>query len=304
MMRNPFAVRGPFLGWTWGLIFLHVATFVLAMSTGARAEELLGWAPGNLEAGKWWTPFTYQFLAGRPLTLFFNVLSLWFLGMALEHEWGTFTYVTFYLCGVFGAWGAASLLGMGLSGSVFLGISYLITYAFLWPDTEFLVFFVLPVKVKWLAAIAAGMVLLGAFRLGPVLGLAWSAGMFGGVIFYLLALRPRRAVVRAAVAKVKEAGRVSGEEKLESKNREFFRRASAVRPPGGMAADAPGDAAVEALRRDLAAAVNPDVRVCKPLDYKGDGDDICIRCEGFAECTLRWLHGAPQSIAPPAPPKG
>jgi membrane associated rhomboid family serine protease len=296
MIRSPFSRRGEFLGLTWGIVFLHVATFVLAMSSGVRAGELLAWYPGALELGHWWAPFTWQFLSGSAMSLFFNVLALYFLGLALEHEWGTMTYAVFYLCGVFGAWGAAALVGVTLSGSVFLGVSFLITYAFLWPDVEFLVFFVLPVKVKWLAWIAAGGVLLTALRLGLLGGLVWAAGMFGGVLFYLLAIRPRRRPIAAAVDRIRQVALEGVEARVEARNRDFFRRVEALRPPEGTVDGAEVSPDLEKLRADLAAAVNPEIRICKPVDFKGDGDQVCLRCEGFAECSLRYLGGEPARI--------
>jgi hypothetical protein len=35
----------------------------------------------------------------------------------------------------------------------------------------------------------------------------------------------------------------------------------------------------------------PDVNICPPADYKpGNADGYCIRCEGFAECSARYLR--------------
>jgi len=35
----------------------------------------------------------------------------------------------------------------------------------------------------------------------------------------------------------------------------------------------------------------PGVNVCPPADYKPDHTDgYCIRCEGFAECSARYLR--------------
>lgn len=298
MTRNPFSRRGEFLGWTWGLVFLHVATFVFSQSQGASASQLLGYLPGALAEGRWWTPLTYQFVDGSMLSLFFNVLGLYFLGLALEHEWGTFTYVVFWLVGTLGAFAAAALLGFPLIGSVFLPVSYLIVYALLWPETQFLIFFVFPVKVKWIAAVTAGLLVFEAMRYGPLFGLVYLLGMGGGVGFYYAAIRPRKSLLRVGTEKLKEAGRVSTELKLDAKNRSFFERAGKLRPPGGVPEEVTTSPDLEKLRTDLRAAVRPDVQICKPVDYKGDGDGICIRCEGFAECTLRWLRGEPAEIVP------
>jgi len=38
------------------------------------------------------------------------------------------------------------------------------------------------------------------------------------------------------------------------------------------------------------------VNICKPIDFKGDKDGICVKCEGFAECSLRYVAGQPAEI--------
>jgi len=299
-MMRPFARRGEFLGLTWGLMFLHAVGFVLIQTDRVQAYSVLALTPASIASGHWWSFFTYQFLTGSPVSLLFNIMSLYFLGLALEHEWGTSTYAVFYLAGVFGASGAAWALGLTLMGSVFLSVSFLITYAFLWPDVEFLVAFVLPVKVKWLAAVSAGWVIYAGLGLGFLGELVYVLGMGAGVIFYLALIRQKRRFVREVVTAVKEAGRLSGEAKLEVSNRDFFRRAQAL-----LGAARGGDGAnadLQKLRADLESSVAPEVKVCKPVDYKGDGDDICVHCEGFAECTLRYLKGEPAEIL--APRKG
>jgi len=49
------------------------------------------------------------------------------------------------------------------------------------------------------------------------------------------------------------------------------------------------------------------VNICPPADYKPENPDgYCIRCEGFAECSTRFLKAnrpasSVQSTAPAAP---
>ena len=43
------------------------------------------------------------------------------------------------------------------------------------------------------------------------------------------------------------------------------------------------------------------MNICPPADYKPDNaDGYCIRCEGFAECSVRYigLHRAARPAAP------
>ena len=102
-----------------------------------------------------WTFVTYQFLHGEPFGLFFGTLILYILGSALEAEWGTGEFTVFWLVSTLGASLAALVTGNALaSGGVVTGASMLFAYAYLFPDMQFLIFFVIPVKVKWLAWLA------------------------------------------------------------------------------------------------------------------------------------------------------
>jgi len=40
----------------------------------------------------------------------------------------------------------------------------------------------------------------------------------------------------------------------------------------------------------LTKAIVPGVNICPPADFKPEAEDrYCIRCEGFNECSARWL---------------
>lgn len=91
--------------------------------------------------------------------IFFNVLAIYLyynLGMTLERVWGTFRFNLYFFMGVLGHVLAAVLIYL-LTGSVYpltttyLNFSLFFAFAATFPDLEFLLFFVLPVKAKWLA---------------------------------------------------------------------------------------------------------------------------------------------------------
>jgi hypothetical protein len=50
------------------------------------------------------------------------------------------------------------------------------------------------------------------------------------------------------------------------------------------------------FEEELRKLVVPGVNICKPVDFKGDQDGICVKCEGFAECSLRYVSGQPERI--------
>src|SRR5664280_2172046 len=145
----------PKLGLTLPLCSFHFIFFFLSKMNPEQTYGLFAFDP-RAALERPWTFVTYQFLHGEPFGLFFGTLILYILGSALEAEWGTAEFTVFWLVSTLGASLAALVTGNGLvSGGVVTGASMLFAYAYLFPDMQFLIFFVVPVKVKWIAWLGA-----------------------------------------------------------------------------------------------------------------------------------------------------
>lgn len=291
----------PKLGLTLPLCGFHFIFFFLLTMDRVRTLSLFAFVPQDaLERP--WSFVTYQFLHDDPFSLFFGTLVLYILGSALEAEWGTGEFTVFWLVSTLGASLAALVTGNVLaSGGVLTGASMLFAYATLFPDAQFLVFFVIPVRVKWLAWLAAAMLAWGLLQASlagrPGLGLVSVAGAGAGYLFFWMrhhgVHRARKAALTAVVA-VKTAGALREDAALERRNRELFPKVEDLRRAMRGGGDPPPrqrDFAAE-----LAKLVVPGVKICKPVDFKGDRDGICVKCEGFAECSLRYVAGQPAEI--------
>ena len=141
----------------------------------------------------------------------------------------------------------------------------------------------------------------------PVVGLDRFAlvrlvGAASGFLYFWARHHGKHRATRAArqaLSAVKEAGAVRADEALEKRNRALFPEVESLRA-AKLAAASPGavpDAAAIAVETRLKGLVVPGVNVCKPVDFKGDQDLVCLRCEGFAECSLRYAAGAPREIS-------
>ena len=80
------------------------------------------------------------------------------IGTTLEREWGTAKFNLYYLSGVLLTAVTGVIIGLAsgnawISGSDYVNLSMFFAFAMLYPDTQFLLFFIIPVKVKWLALI-------------------------------------------------------------------------------------------------------------------------------------------------------
>ena len=139
---------------TLGVILVQAVAWV-AMQTNPALAQGLVLDPDLLRAGQWWRVFSFLLLppASNPLWLFFAFYLLWLMGTALEREWGDFRYTLFWLIGWAASVALALLVPDGEVSNAYLTGSVFLAFAFLYPDFQILLFFVLPVKVKWLAAI-------------------------------------------------------------------------------------------------------------------------------------------------------
>jgi len=166
-----------------GIYFLQLTLFGPDAVYSALALD-----PARFPAD-WWTVVTYMFVHAWLAHLAFNMFTLWMFGPRLEQEWGTRTFVRFYLwCGVGGA--IAHLLFaqhssvIGASGAI---SGVLVAYALRWPDEEVYLFGVIPMRSRWLVAAMLAMNII--FALSPSSRIDWTAhvgGMAFGWIFLKL----------------------------------------------------------------------------------------------------------------------
>lgn len=136
----------------------------------------------------WWTVVTYMFVHAWLAHLAFNMFTLWMFGPRLEHEWGTRTFVWFYLwCGLGGAIAhlvfAQHSSVVGASGAI---SGVLVAYALRWPDEEVYLFGVIPMRSRWLIAAMLAMNII--FALSPGSRIDWTAHL-GGMAFGWIFLR-------------------------------------------------------------------------------------------------------------------
>jgi membrane associated rhomboid family serine protease len=122
--------------------------------------------PERIRHGQVWRLFTYIFL---PQTFsFWLVLVLWFIwfiGEGLERAWGPFRLTLYFIIGMIGTTAAAFFFGSNFSNTMLIA-SLFYAFARFYPDEIIYLFFILPVKIKWIAWVSASFLLFG-FVVGP-----------------------------------------------------------------------------------------------------------------------------------------
>jgi membrane associated rhomboid family serine protease len=265
------------------LLFLNIAFYFLQVNDPAKYQLLFAFERDRVLSGELWRLVTYQFTQSGPLWLFFKLLILYIMGSALEETIGTRHFLTFFLLSSIGSALVALAFGWVLFGSLFVGYALLFAYAYLNPEHSFYIFFVLPVKVKWLAWIALGFAVLTALAgYGPsIAALIGSAVSLG--YLWLILKRPR--VLHRRPPLRPEAVSVAANPMPATDNSARF----------GWMKSAVESGSEDEVRKQVEALepkVVPGVNICPPADYKPENEDqYCVRCEGFAECSIRWMKG-------------
>ena len=174
---------------TQALLLANAAIFFLG--------ELLG---PNLLAPFWlwpvggsfwpWQMGTYSFIHGSFNHLFFNMLGLWMFGAELEQMWGRKRFIVFYGSSVLAAALTQLIVNavigsgaptVGASGGLF---GLLLAFAMIFPNRIILLFFVIPMKAKWLVLLYGILELYqGATIMNSgVAHFAHLGGMLGGLL--------------------------------------------------------------------------------------------------------------------------
>jgi membrane associated rhomboid family serine protease len=139
---------------TWYLVGLQGVVFFLEMLRPGTLA-LLQLDPARVRQGELWrlVTFALQPPSLQPFWLLFALYWLHTMGTALEQHWGAFRYTLYWLVGVLATTAMAFgfSLPAGSADNSYLLMSLFLAFATLWPDYKILVFFVLPVPVKWLA---------------------------------------------------------------------------------------------------------------------------------------------------------
>ena len=103
--------------------------------------------------GEVWRLATFVFVPpnAHPVFIAFAWYLFYLMGTALESYWGTFRYNAFLGIGWLLTIAVAFVTPLAYGSNLFLAGSVFLALAYLNPDFTLLIFFILPVKIKWLA---------------------------------------------------------------------------------------------------------------------------------------------------------
>ena len=142
------------------VIILYIVGFVINIVAPELYTEYLALDAQAILHGQIWRIFT--FIIQPPNSSYFFILFALYLyymiGKTLEYMWGAFRFNLYFFSGMLLHVIACLLIylvfGMNFQmGSFYLNMSLFFVYVALFPDAEFLLFFIIPIKAKWLGII-------------------------------------------------------------------------------------------------------------------------------------------------------
>lgn len=151
-----------------------------------------------------WQPFTYMFLHGDFMHVFFNMFALWMFGGTIERTFGSKRFLVYYLVSGIGAGicqEAAQLIQLfffntlsigptiGASGAIY---AILLAFGMSYPNDKIFIFPIpFPIKAKWFVALYVVIELYMAIS-STGDGVAHTAHLGGMFVGFLLILYWRR----------------------------------------------------------------------------------------------------------------
>ena len=200
-----------------------LAGYVIGFGVMYLMPDLLGWLtlePALIVRGQVWRLVSWVLIPPTryPISLLFLVLLYYSLGTALERTWGTFRYNVYIFSGlIFTVLGVFILyavyffgfhveLPLSLAGMVstnYITMSIFLAFAAIYPEMEVYLYFILPIKMKWMALVYAAMALYYFIRGGIVTRVAIGASLLNFVIFFLSSRNMRRFSPKERVRKAK-----------------------------------------------------------------------------------------------------
>lgn len=202
----------------------NVLVLILSMMdrTGTLASAFY-FSPAHILKGQIWRLVTFPFVPEQDgIWLLISLYFYYFIGSNLERQWGPGRFTIYYLLGMAFtiAFGFIVYFATGISiflSAYYLNMSLFFAFAALFPDTRVLLFFFLPIKIKWLALLDAAYFLIAVItnpfpiNLLPIVAVLNFLVFCGSDLFAMFRPQAYRRS-RATVNFKKEASRIRQEQ--------------------------------------------------------------------------------------------
>ncbi|OON96467.1 MAG: hypothetical protein ATN36_00740 [Epulopiscium sp. Nele67-Bin005] len=184
------------------LLFGQGVAFILTLlNPYVRTDFMFSW--DHIMAGEFWRLITFIFIPSSTSTFWFIIMVFIYysIGSQLERWWGTFNFNFYYFISVLATIIVCALLGIRGNIATYINQSLFLSFATLVPEATFYLYFIIPVKAKYLVVFYFLLFGVEIWHGGITSFLLIAASLTGYIIFFgIPAIKGQRMKIKAAPA--------------------------------------------------------------------------------------------------------
>ena len=186
------------------LILWLLAGYAIGFTLAYTAPEVLSLMtlePYYILRGQVWRLITWVLMPPDTSLLFAVIMMLFYyqLGQSLERTWGSFRFNVyifggilftvigaFVLYGIFYALNGIPVTGMGAFFTTnYINRSIFLAFAVCYPNMQVYLYFIVPVKMKWLAVVYGGLIVFSLIQTNWAGAVAIISSLLNFLVFYV-----------------------------------------------------------------------------------------------------------------------
>ncbi|MCR5628607.1 hypothetical protein [Eubacterium sp.] len=208
------------------LTLILILGYVIGYVINLVNDRMFGYLtlnPYMIMKGQVWRLISWILVPPSELSLFTIVMLFFYysIGRTLEQTWGKFKYNIFILCGILFTIASAFIALYVLPSSVYgmynisevnagdtfqfvkgyiisfyvstyyINLSIFLLFAALYPDMQVMLYFIIPIKIKWLAYLDVALMAYEVYKYGIVCGVIVFASLLNFLIFFALIMQAK-----------------------------------------------------------------------------------------------------------------
>ena len=168
------------------IVFANVIVYIISLIQPYFVLQL-ALMPELVLKGQVWRLLTFIFVPPLGSNILLTALSLfcfYWIGGALERTWGAFRFNIYYFSGIIATIIASFILKTPALPS-YVNQTLFLALATLYPDTQILMMYIIPLKAKWAGVLSAVLMLVQFIQGGIATRGLMLAALAGYIIFFL-----------------------------------------------------------------------------------------------------------------------
>ena len=176
----------------------YIIGYILYFLAPDVLYNYLSLEPYYIMRGQVWRLVTWVLIPPESPDIFTIIMLILYyqLGTELERAWGSFRFNVYIFLGIIstlvGAFilyfvlGGNGVFGSSLFSTYYINMSIFLAFTACYPEEKLLLYFIIPIKIKWFGILYTVYILLAFFTANWVGKVAIIASMFNFILYFLL----------------------------------------------------------------------------------------------------------------------